>query len=786
MPAFAPEGVAPGERKRMDRRRFLVSGVVGAGAYALARELRLTSVEAVNAASPAISPFSEPLVVPADKTPTSTAGGVDAYDIELRQANVEILPGLQTSVYGYDGLFPGPTIRAEVGRPVHVTFANSLPVPAAIHLHGGNVAPDDDGYPLDMIMPGDEKTYVYPNAQLPATLWYHDHAMDRTAENVYRGLAGLYLLHDPADDALGLPTGDRDVPLVLQDRAFKSDGSLDYPDMSDPRRHDGVTGDVFLVNGVPFPKFAVDRTRYRFRILNASNSRLYELGLEGGRSMVQIASDGGLLAAPINTTSIKLGIAERVEVVVDFAAFDAGSSVQLVDAVTGQGLVRFDVGSSGATSTAPPAALRTIAPITGATVTREIKLTFDEARMEWVINGQPFDPNRIDFRPRLGVPEQWHVVNDSTFVHPFHLHLAMFQVQRRGLANAPANERGWKDTVRVHPGEDVLFATRFHDHTGTYVFHCHILEHEDHSMMGQVHVVDLPRVAGVDRTATAASISASAFPNGAEKVFVATGDSFPDALAAGPAAAASGAPILLVRGGDVSQATRDEVARLHPLNIVVVGGTGVVPESVVVELAKVAPVERVAGPDRYATAVELTKFVKAPPVVYVATGLSFADALAGGAAAARSGGVLLLTAKDSLPAVTSDAIKQLKPARIVVLGGTGAVSPAVEDALRALGVGTVVRIAGTDRYATAAAVSADAFPAGAPAAYVATGQAFGDALAATPAAAVEGAPLLLTAPDALPAATTTEIDRLGPARIVVVGGTAAVSEAVMDELAEHL
>ncbi|MEA3055387.1 MAG: hypothetical protein QOD30_819, partial [Actinomycetota bacterium] len=739
-----------------------------------------------DAASPAVTPFAASLTVPPTAVPTSTTGGVDVYEIGLRTASVQILPGLQTKVYGYDGRYPGPTIRAEVGRPVHVTFVNDLPVPAAIHLHGGNVAPEDDGHPLDMIDPGDRRLYTYPNQQLAATYWYHDHAMDHTAENVYRGLAGLYLLHDPKEDALGLPSGDRDVPLLLQDRAFHSDGSLDYPEMSDPRSHNGVTGDVFLVNGVPSPKLAVERGRYRFRIVNGSNSRQYDLRLDGGASMVQIASDGGLLAGPVPVTHVPLGIAERAEIVVDFSAIDAGTSITMVDANSGTGMVRFDVGSSGAAGTVPPSILRTITPITGATVTRDVHLSFDEARQQWVINGKPFDPKRIDFRPRLGVPEQWRLTNSSTFVHPFHLHLVQFQVLKRGLANPPTVERGWKDTVRVLPNEDVLLVARFTGHTGTYVFHCHVLEHEDHSMMGQLRVVDLARVAGSDRAATAAAISARAFPNGASAVFVATGDSFADALAAGPAAAAAGGPILLVRGGALSQATRDELTRLAPKRITVVGGPGAVPEAVVDELKSHAPVTRVAGSDRYATAAAVARLVTNPPAVYVATGAGFADALVGGAAVAALKGALLLTERDRLPSATADALRALKPASIVVLGGTGAVSDAVESQLRALGVGTVERRAGADRYETAASINAKVFPAKAPAAFVATGTSFGDALAATPAAAAAGAPLVLTDPAALPSSARADLTRLAPARMVVVGGTAAVSTKVEDDLASML
>ena len=764
----------------MDRRRFLGLSAAGAGAVALAR----LGVRPV-AASPAVTPFTRDLVVPPVAVPVSTSGGVDRYQIEQRVASVSILDGLSTTIWGYDGLFPGPTIAARSGRPVSVTFASSLPVDSAIHLHGGHVAPEHDGHPHDFIPPGGSRVYEYPNAQPHSTLWYHDHAMMRTAQNIWMGLAGLYVLQDDHELSLGLPAGDHDVPLLLQDRSFTSSGALEYPEPGSPRRRDGVTGDVFLVNGVPFPRLQVDRVRYRFRIVNASNMRPYELRLSG-RSMTQIASDGGLLAAPVVVPSVTLGIAERAEVVIDFSTFDAGDEVELQDAITGQGVVRFDVAGSGSGGGALPATLRTIDELPAPTRERQLLLSFDEARGEWVLNGRPFDHHRIEFRPRLGSTERWVLVNDSTFMHPFHLHLVMFRVLQRGLANPPAAERGWKDTVRVAPGETVHLAARFTGHTGTYLFHCHVLEHEDHSMMGQMRVVDLARRSGSGRVATAAAVAASSFAGAVPAVHVATATHFADALAGGAAAAAAGGPLLLVQGDAVEAATAAELARLDPERIVVLGGTGAVSAAAAAELGKYAPVTRIAGQDRYATAAAVAATVPSPTVVYVASGTGFADALAGGAAAAGDRGVLLLTARDALPDATRRALEELAPVPIVVLGGSAAVSAGVEAQLAAYADGAVRRFAGADRYATAVAVSEARFPAGAGVAYVATGEQFPDALAAAPAVAVDGGSLLLTPRDSLPAVVAGELRRLGVARIVVLGGPGAVSDAGEDALAELL
>lgn len=766
----------------MDRRRFLALGAGGLAGTWLARATFAGSP--AEAASPAVTPFTQPLVVPPVAMPVSSSGGVDVYEIEMRAASTEILPGLQTQIWGYDGGFPGPTIEARSGSPIAVVFSNALSVDTAVHLHGGHVRPEHDGHPHDAIRPGASRRYEYPNAQSHSTLWYHDHAMMRTAENVYRGLAGLYLLRDNDEVALGLPSGDRDIPLLVQDRAFTADGSLDYPQTGD-RRRDGVTGDVFLVNGVPFPTLDVERTRYRFRIVNGSNTRHYELRLDG-RSMVQIGSDGGLLAGPVTVSSVPLGIAERAEVLVDFSSVDAGSSVDLVDGLSGRAVLRFEVGTGTASSSAAPTTLRTIAPLPAPARERELRLSFDDALGQWVLNGRPFEHDHIEFRPRLGSVEHWTLVNDSSFVHPFHIHLVMFQLLQRGLANPPHPERGWKDTVRVAPGETVRFAARFGTHTGTYVFHCHVLEHEDHSMMSQFRVVDLSRRAGAGRIATAAVISAAAFEPGVPLVHVATAGAFPDALAAGPAAASAGGPVLLVDRDALAAEVRAELERLRPARIAVLGGPSAISDAVAAELGTIAPVQRVAGADRYATAAAVAETVSNPSVAYVASGAGFADALAGGAAAATEGGVLLLTAQDAVPDATVAALERISPVRIVVLGGTAAVSDAVVEQLARHAEGPVRRIAGADRYATAAAVSAAVHPDGAETVYVATGASFPDALAASPAAAAEGAALVLTAGDHLPAVVTAELQRLSPIRIVVLGGTGAVSDAVEDALAELL
>ncbi len=783
----------------MDRRRFLALGTFGAGAFfagpaprrpdradAWFCALRGDVAAATPRSSPPIEAFTRAFAVPPVAVPTSgvTAGdGVDRYEFEVRPGTVSILPDRPTPILGFDGVFPGPTIVARSGRRVEVDVANALSGPIAVHLHGAHTAPEDDGHPLDAVAPGTTRRYHYPNGQDHATLWYHDHVMHDTAENVYRGLAGLYLLHDDVEDAAGLPTGDFDLPLLLQDRLLDDDGVLVYPAGSPAR--DGVLGDVFLVNGVPQPRLEVERRPYRFRIVNGSNARPYSVVLDG-RSLLQVGGDGGLLAAPVPVASLGLGIAERAEVVIDFSTFDAGDQVVLRDDISGTGLVRFDVAGGPSSAPALPSTLRTIEPLPTPTVDREVRLGFDDALGQWVLDGRAFDPHRIDQRVRAGEVERWSIVNESSFEHPFHLHLAMFQVTKRGLVDPPPGERGWKDTVRVRAGETVQLTTRFTGFPGNFLYHCHILEHEDHSMMAQLRVVDVVRRAGVDRYGTAAALSAATFPDGAPVAHVASGTVFADALAGGPAAAATSGPILLTRADALPDATRAELVRLRPDRIVVLGGPSSVGEGVVTALAAIAPVQRLHGANRYdtAAAVATATFPTGAPVAYVATGRSFPDALAGGAAAAHEGGPMLLTPPDGLPPTVVEALEHLRPQSIRVLGGSGAVGADVERELASLaGAGGVARIAGADRFGTAAAVARTVF-AEAPTVFVATGANFPDALAAVPAAAAAGAPLLLARHDELPEVTRAECARLATARAVVLGGTQVLDPAVERQLVE--
>jgi spore coat protein A len=445
--------------------------------------------------------FTRPLKIPSVLEPVARTATHDEYAIVQREATQEILPALATKIWGYQGLFPGPTIRARRNQPIIVRHTNQLPAPTVVHVHGGVSPADSDGFATDMVMPQGSRTYTYPNRQRAATLWYHDHAMDHTGEHLFRGLAGFYLIEDDEELALPLPRGPFDVPLMLQDRAFHADGSLAY----DTGRHFGFEGDVILVNGVPWPKMEVSTRRYRFRLLNGSNARVFQLALSTRDPFTLIATDGGLLPAPVPLTSLPLAMAERAEVIIDFTRYDPGTQLFLVNTLeTSQSsqLLRFNVIKREADDTRVPPRLTDPGfldrPKTATTRTWSFHAGFSLREgpppFVWTINGQRFAPNRSDAKIPSGELELWRIRNEAplSFLgrpHPAHVHLAHFQILERNGKPPLPHERGWKDTAALDGGEEVLLLLRFEQFRGRYMLHCHNLEHEDHAMMARIDVV---------------------------------------------------------------------------------------------------------------------------------------------------------------------------------------------------------------------------------------------------------------------------------------------------------
>ncbi|MEV5965068.1 multicopper oxidase domain-containing protein [Kribbella sp. NPDC051952] len=478
----------------MKRRDVLKLGLLAGAAAAVPAE-RLTGAFAQRAvaAGPPVQLFDTPLVVPPVLKPKYSIAGTDYYDVTIKPAVQEILPGLRTPIWGYDGIFPGPTIKTRRNRPIVVRQRNKLPGESAVHLHGANVPSSSDGLPGDEIAPGKDRFYLYPNRQQATTLWYHDHVHHHEAFNTYQGLTGLYLITDPAEDKLGLPSGKYDVPLVIQDRSFNADGTFRIPDPGAGE----FFGEVAVVNGKPHPFLQVEQRRYRFRLLNGSSlDTLHELTLGSGDGFHVIGTDGGLLPAPVPVTKLPLAPSERAEVVIDFSRYPVGSHVVLNSSIFGapMQIMRFDVRKATGPNHRLPSKLVPIQRLkeSQAKVRRDFQLNLDKARGEMVINGKTFDPDRIDIKPKLGATEVWTIFNAETpdlpIPHVFHTHLVRFQIlDRNGVPPAPF-ESGWKDSVTVMPGEKVRIIMRFGDFPGRFLYHCHLLGHADAGMMATMLV----------------------------------------------------------------------------------------------------------------------------------------------------------------------------------------------------------------------------------------------------------------------------------------------------------
>jgi len=354
-----------------------------------------------------------------------------------------------------------------------------------VHNHGNHSSPENDGQTDDfLIATGTSRTYTYTGLKDGANergtmLFYHDHRMDVTSRNVWMGLAGLYIIDDPADPAT-LPSGSFDLPLAIADRQFDANNQILY--VFNPN---GVTGDKFLVNGVYQPYLEVGDRKYRLRILNGSNARIYNLKLSTGDPFTQIGTESGLLPAPIARTEMRMGPAERLDVVANFAG-RLGQSVYLTDTLTGKPLLKFRVTQHLGDGSTIPSTLRSLPEIGEPTVTRNF--SFDRTAGHWTINGLRFDPNRIDAQPVLGTTEKWIFTNPTGMPHTVYMHDVDQQCLSRNGGPCYPYEM-MKETWCLGPGETLELKMKFTDHIGKYVFHCHMLEHEDDGMMAQFEVV---------------------------------------------------------------------------------------------------------------------------------------------------------------------------------------------------------------------------------------------------------------------------------------------------------
>ena len=503
---------------KLSRKDMLKMSLLGSAAVALPLE-RAARTQLAAARLPENQlprPFQTEFTVPPVAKPVYQDDTTDYYEMAMRQASLQILPANlpKTEVWGYEGITPGPTIMARRGRNVVVRHKNWIQNPAhehtSVHLHGNASKPQYDGYANDTTNPGEYKDYHYPNGQDARTLWYHDHGVHVTAFNAYMGCAAFYISHDEREMSLPIPKGKYDVPLVLRDAIFGTDGQMIFDDQG----HSSLFGDVILANGSPWPVMKVERRKYRFRILNAAISRGFNLALSDRAPMTIIGHDGGLAPEPVEVTSYRHGMAERYEVVIDFARYDVGESVELrnlglpntVDFATTNRVMRFDVVSEATdlSNNEVPAVLND-SPHAYSPMHLQESQSVKTRRFEfgreiingsemWTIGvdggpGQIWDPNRVDANPGLNDVEIWEFTNNGGgWFHPVHIHLIDFKILDRNGAPPHPWERGPKDVVYIGEGETVRMIMKFGPQTGKYMIHCHNLVHEDHDMMTQFEV----------------------------------------------------------------------------------------------------------------------------------------------------------------------------------------------------------------------------------------------------------------------------------------------------------
>jgi spore coat protein A, manganese oxidase len=498
----------------LSRRELLGAGLLSGAALLLpAQPLFAQAVRDRLPESRLPAPFQNPLTIPPLLRPDHSDANTDYYQITMRQAPVPIVPGLPpTQIFGYNGITPGPTISVQRGalsggrapaRDVVVRQINALPsvhptlryTPnTSVHLHGNASLPQFDGWAEDLTAPGQFKDYLYPNDQDERTLWYHDHAIGHTAENTYMGLAGLYITDEGL--TLPLPKGRYDIPLVLQDKIFDTNGQLLFLDNGQK----ALMGDVILVNGRPTPFLQVERRKYLFRFLNASTSRAYNLRLSTGDPFTFVSGDGGLFPRPQQEAGFRIGEAERYGVVIDFAKYREGQQVVLQnlplpnndDYPSVRQILRFDVGNSTGdpNNNTVPDVLNPNAgafdpmKLTEKDAVRTRNWRFQRHQGQWSINQLFWDPARMDADPAQDSVEIWSFDNKSGgWFHPIHVHLVDFKIlDRNGQAPAP-HEIGPKDVAYVGEGETVRVIAKFGPRTGKYMMHCHNVVHEDHDMM---------------------------------------------------------------------------------------------------------------------------------------------------------------------------------------------------------------------------------------------------------------------------------------------------------------
>jgi spore coat protein A len=518
----------------LSRRDVIKTGVFAGAAVALPAA-RLAGVGAATATAMPDALLPKPFTLPFKQAPIAVPYRSDAtcdyYKMSMQAVEAQVIPGYDTTLFGYNGSVPGPTIVVQQGRQAVVRHINNLPAVhpflgyepwTSVHLHGSASLPQYDGYASDITRPGEYKDYHYPNFQKARTLWYHDHGVHHTAENAYHGLVGQYHMYDFEERSLPIPKGKYDVALTIGDAMFQApytgaDGRKKAQLLWSLANQSGHWGNVILVNGVPWPVMKVEPRKYRFRVLTAAISRSFKFSLSNGASYQVIGTDGGLMPAPVTITSHRQLSGERYEIVIDFSK-SAGKTINLmntsptnnVNYANTDKVMQFQVGTTvtDTTNNSVPAVLSAKNDIMNLTEAMCVKnpdgtikttnLRLERQNGAWTVNGTTWEKivasnyQYAEARPMEGTVEKWIIQNSSGgWFHPLHIHLVDFKVLRRNGAPAMAHERGPKDVVYTGENETIELLMRF-DSPGRYMVHCHNLVHEDHDMMTQFEVQPIP------------------------------------------------------------------------------------------------------------------------------------------------------------------------------------------------------------------------------------------------------------------------------------------------------
>jgi len=441
--------------------------------------------------------WAKVLPIPA-LAPYSMVNGIKVFNMNIRQSTTEFFSGVATRTYGINANVLGQTIRIHNGDKVKINYHNALAEATTMHGHGMHVPAVMDGGPKNKIQPGTTWTASYTVDQEASTNWYHPHLMGKTAQQVYMGLAGMIIVDDKESDTLALPKtyGVDDIPLIIQDKRFSANKQIVYA----PNRREimrGYTSRTMLVNGAISPYVNVKDKQIRFRVLNGSNSSLYNFAFSDGRSFKQIATDGGFLEKPVTLSRLLLSPGERAEIVVNFSG-DLGSSVSLKETRQNINVMRININSTSAGVNTIPSRLKTLLKYRAsqAVKIRHFLLNTVGGGMmgQMAINGKAMNLSRIDNVVRVNDIEVWTIRNTMNMEHNFHIHAMHFMLLERdgSSARVAANERGYKDVVRIPPNSSVKVILKMKDYIDSkngYMYHCHFLEHEDDGMMGQFIVV---------------------------------------------------------------------------------------------------------------------------------------------------------------------------------------------------------------------------------------------------------------------------------------------------------